>query len=71
MVIFRFNDNLTCVLAEIATLPAVTIADQGVFPQRLCYPGDVLYQLLASTLVVDISLTILRVMEIDVAVDIL
>lgn len=71
MVIFRFDDNHTRVLAEIATLLAVAEADQGDFPQRICYPGDVLYQLLASPLVIDIPFSILRVMEIDVAVDIL
>ena len=30
MVIFRFNDNLPRVLAEIATLLAVTVADEGI-----------------------------------------
>lgn len=40
-------------------------------PQRIRNPGDVLNQFLARTLVVDISLSILRVMVIDVMVDVL
>ena len=71
MIILRFYDNLTRILAEIATFLSVTVADQGVFPQRSSNPGDMPNQLLTCTLVIDIPLAILRVVEIDVAVDIL
>ena len=70
-VVLWFNDHLTSILTEVPAFLSITEADECVFPQRIRNPGDMLNQLLARALIVYISLTILCVMEVDIAVYVL